>query len=253
MKLPSKSSLLSKHTIQHYCRCRDEPEKVFPFQDCPDLKQMEVTVAPQSCSDQHPLFCPTNAPPAPCPTIEPITPVCNCNCTYPNCLPLKDVCKNQNDVSSATPSTPTPSTAALSTTTLSNTTPSNATPSNSEEPQTLTPDYCTEQFKSFEDEFANQINSTLSSIIALGNSSYVQNAEFRDLTESVKWLWLTMVCVLGLLVVVTVLQVALLLAVQCRRNEPNKKVDIVMLDEIIRPNVRDDDSISITNDMYGRF
>jgi hypothetical protein len=84
--LPSKSNLMSKHAIQHYCRCRDQQDKVFPFHDCPDLKAFEVTVAPQSCSDQHVLFCPTNVN---CPSKNIF---CNCNCTYPNSLQPKAVC-----------------------------------------------------------------------------------------------------------------------------------------------------------------
>jgi hypothetical protein len=230
--------LISKHTIQHYCRCRDQLEIVFPFQDCPDLKAFEVTLAPQSCSNQNSFFCPTYAPPTPCPT--PITPVCNCNCSYPNSIKLKDVCKNQSGVSSATPSTETE--------TLSITTPSTTTPSNSKIPQE-----CVRKCKNTDKQCVNLINSTLSLISNLANSSNVQNAELRDLTESVKLLWLTMVCVFVLLLVVTVLQVAVLLAIHCRSEEPSKKIDIVMLDEIIRPNVKDEDGIMITNDMYGRF
>jgi len=259
--LPSKNNLYSKNTIQHFCRCRDQLEKVFPFYDCPDLKALEVTLSPQSCSNQHPLFCPTYAPPTPCPT--PITPVCNCNCTSPNFIELKDVCNNQSGVSSATistdtlstrnPSSITPSTTTSSTVTPSTSTPSTTTPSTATLPNSKISQECTGKCKSTDELCVNLSNSTLSLISNLANFSSVQNAELKDLTESVKLIWLTMVCVFVLLLVVTVLQVSVLLAVHCRSEKPNKKIDIVMLDEIIRPNVKDDDGIMITNDMYDRF
>lgn len=228
MQLPSKNNLASKHLIQHYCRCRDEQEKVFPFINCPDLKAMEVTVAPQSCSNQHNLNCPTIAPTTQCPTAPPYsTPTCNC----PSPTPLPTYVPKE-EPKCQTVTSPEPQTLAT----------------------TAKPFNCSYQdCKSYiSKECITTINSTIANLSAITNySSAKLYAEVNSLKETMKLLWLTVVCVFCLLLIIAVMLVVVLLAISCKSEKPKKnQVDVVK--DTTAKNLNIDD-VMIMNEMYGQF